>query len=56
MTQTMKLRWKKVQHKDRPYADLTLQQWCANHAVDALTGNVVEMNNGEWREHFGVEE
>jgi hypothetical protein len=50
MTPTNKLRWKKVRQKDRPYADLTLQQWWADFAIDASTNQLVERNNGEWRD------
>jgi hypothetical protein len=50
MTPTTKLRWKKTQQKDRPCADLILQQWWVDFAVDAKTNQLVERHNGEWRD------
>lgn len=44
MTPTNRLQWRKIQHKDRPYADLTLQQWWAEY--DAFGAQIT----GEWRD------
>lgn len=34
MKPTNKIRWLKVQHNDSPYADMTLQQWWSQTALD----------------------